>query len=127
MHNLVLQSLGTMGERLVMNDSLVTIYEEDIVEGGRVYKQSFLQLCSLEVADAGDYTCFVSNGQTSTNATTRLTVNVLLTSICDSDPCQNGGDCVSVGTCFQCECHDEFTGIACESGAKSVLSSAKLN
>ena len=65
----------SLGGETVMNDSLVTIYEEDIVEGGRVYKQSFLQLCSLEVADAGDYTCFVRNSGNSANATTHLSVS----------------------------------------------------
>ena len=65
----------SLGGETVMNDTLVTIYEEDIVEGGRVYRQSFLQLCSLQVSDAGNYTCFVRNSGNSANATTRLSVS----------------------------------------------------
>lgn len=58
----------------VVNTSLVTIYEEDFVKGGRVFKQSFLQLCSLTLSDAGGYTCITSNSHVITNATTQLTV-----------------------------------------------------
>ena len=57
------------------NTSLVSVYEEDIVEGGRVYKQSFLQLCSLVTANAGGYTCAVTNGLTEDNATIQLIVS----------------------------------------------------
>ncbi len=58
----------------IMNSSLVTITEEEVTQGGRVYKQSFLELCSLMVSDSGVYTCSVSNGETMVNATTQLTV-----------------------------------------------------
>jgi hypothetical protein len=58
----------------VANTSLVTIYEEDVVQGERLFKQSFLQICSLVESDAGGYTCVVSDGFTSANATTQLTV-----------------------------------------------------
>lgn len=60
---------------VVMNSSLVTIYEEDIVKGGRVFRQSFLQICSLSASDDGDYTCIVNNGFISANATTQLDVD----------------------------------------------------
>ncbi len=59
---------------VITNSSLVTITEEEVTQGGRVYKQSFLELCSLMVSDAGVYTCSVSNGETMVNATTQLTV-----------------------------------------------------
>ena len=58
----------------VVNTSLITIYEEDIVQGERIFKQSFLQICSLAEADAGGYTCIASDGFTTDNATTQLTV-----------------------------------------------------
>ena len=58
----------------VVNTSLVTIYEEDDVQGERIFKQSFLQICSLVQADAGGYTCIASDGFTTDNATTQLTV-----------------------------------------------------
>jgi hypothetical protein len=60
--------------RSVMNSSLVTIYEEDVTEGELVFRQSFLQLCSLTTSDAGAYYCVVSADQASANATIRLTV-----------------------------------------------------
>ena len=58
----------------VVNTSLVTIYEEEVVQGRRNFKQSFLQMCSLALSDAGDYTCIISNSVTMDNATTQLTV-----------------------------------------------------
>jgi hypothetical protein len=51
-----------------------TIYEEDLVLGGTIFKQSFLQICRLTESDAGDYTCIVSDGYTTANATTKLSV-----------------------------------------------------
>ena len=58
----------------ITNTSLITTYEEEVTQGGRVFKQSFLQLCSLALSDAGGYTCVVSNGLTTANATTQLSV-----------------------------------------------------
>ena len=58
----------------VTNTSLITIYEEDVVQGERLFKQSFLQICSLAESDAGSYTCVVSDGFTTANSTTQLTV-----------------------------------------------------
>ena len=58
----------------VVNTSLITIYEEDVVQGERIFKQSFLQICSLAEADAGGYTCIASDGFTTDNATTQLAV-----------------------------------------------------
>ena len=64
----------TLNGEVVMNDSLVTIYEEEVSQGGRLFKQLFLELCSLELSDSGIYTCTVSNGQTVANSTTQLSV-----------------------------------------------------
>ena len=58
----------------VVNASLITIYEEDLVQGERIFKQFFLQICNLAESDAGGYTCIASNGFTTDNATTQLTV-----------------------------------------------------
>ena len=58
----------------VVNTSLITICEEDSLQGERIFKQSFLQIRSLGKADAGDYNCIVSDGFTTTNATTQITV-----------------------------------------------------
>ncbi len=59
------------GEEL-SNSSLVTISEEEVSNGGRVYKQSFLELCSLNVSDSGVYTCVIANGPLMENSTTIL-------------------------------------------------------
>ena len=65
----------SLNGQTVQNSSLVTIYEEEIVQGSRTFTKSFLQLCSLELSDAGEYTCEVTNGQTTDNAT--LIIDVL--------------------------------------------------
>ena len=64
----------TLNGEVVLNDSLVTIYEEEVSQGGRLFKQLFLKLCSLKLSDSGIYTCTVSNNQTVANATTQLSV-----------------------------------------------------
>ena len=64
----------TLNGDTVMNSSLVTITEEEVTQGGRVFLQSFLELCSLAVSDSGVYTGSVSNGETMVNATTQLSV-----------------------------------------------------
>ena len=58
----------------VVNTSLITIYEEDFVQGERIFKHSLLQICSLVAADAGGYTCIASDGFTTDNTTTQLTL-----------------------------------------------------
>lgn len=61
--------------KIVINSSLITIYEEDINQGGTQFKLSILQLCSLEIVDSGGYTCIISNGRDSFNITAQLTVS----------------------------------------------------
>ena len=58
----------------LMTTSLATIYELDYIKGGKVYKQSILELCSPTMLANGDYTCVVDNTQISINASTNLTV-----------------------------------------------------
>ena len=64
----------------IMNTSLISIYEEEVTQGGRLFKQSFLQLCNIEVSDAGSYVCTVSNGEDTTNGegTNNATVQLLI-------------------------------------------------
>lgn len=59
----------------ITTSSLISISEEDATIGGRVFKQSFLELCSVSVSDAGGYTCTVSNGQNTDSATIQLDVS----------------------------------------------------
>ena len=58
----------------VVNTSLITIYQENVVQGERLFKQSILQICNLSESDAGGYTCIASDGFTTANTTTQLTV-----------------------------------------------------
>ncbi len=60
---------------VVQNSSIVTIYEEEVLQGGKLFKQSFLQLCSLATSHSGVYTCSVNNGPSVINATTQLSVS----------------------------------------------------
>jgi hypothetical protein len=56
----------------VSSTSLITIHEEDIAQGERIFKQSFLQICRLTESDAGEYTCVARGGFTTANATVQL-------------------------------------------------------
>ena len=58
----------------IVNSSLVFISEEDTIQGERLFKQSSLQIGSVQLADAGSYTCVVSNGVTTATSFTRLAV-----------------------------------------------------
>ena len=59
----------------IMNSSSATIYEEEINEGGRIFKVSTLVLCSLQGSDAGSYICTVRDNQTAMTATTQLSLS----------------------------------------------------
>lgn len=54
----------------VANSSLVYISEE--LDG--LYRQSFLQICATRISNFGSYTCIVSNGVISADASTEITV-----------------------------------------------------
>lgn len=63
-------------EEMNSNSSRISIYEEDNLEEGILFRQSFLQLCSVQLGDAGAYTCSVTNGRNLTySATTQLTIS----------------------------------------------------
>ena len=62
--------------QIVSNSSISAIYEEDLIRGGRVFRQSFLQLCNIQVADSGSYTCVVSNGLNAINSSVYLAVDI---------------------------------------------------
>ena len=62
--------------QIISNSSLLSIYEEDLAQGGRVFKQSFLQLCSVQTSDSGNYSCTISNGMTSLSSDVTLSVGM---------------------------------------------------
>ena len=70
-----LSTTWTHNGETVTNTSLITVYEEETNQGGRVFRLTFLQLCSVEVEDSGAYTCVVSNSQTSADSSVQLTVS----------------------------------------------------
>ena len=48
------------GMRL-MNDSRVTIYENEVTERGLSFNKTILEICSFETLDSGQYNCDASN------------------------------------------------------------------
>ena len=60
---------------VIHNSSIAIINEGEVIRGGKLFKQSFLQLCSLAISNSGIYSCSVNNGATVINATTQLSVN----------------------------------------------------
>lgn len=59
----------------IANASLVTIYEEEVSHGVRSFKQSFLEVCSVDITDDGSYNCIARVGQATTTANTQLSVS----------------------------------------------------
>ena len=60
---------------VLMNDSQqITIYEEEIEEGGSTLIQSILQICSIGPDDAGVYSCIAENDASNDTTSFELTV-----------------------------------------------------
>ena len=57
------------------NDSRITITEEVFEESGVTFVQSFLEVCSVSLMDAGLYQCTVSNRIVNASTYFSLTVN----------------------------------------------------
>ena len=66
-------------EQTLSNSSLVSISEEEVVQEGRILRQSTLQISDIREADGGVYICNVSNSETSANSSTKLTVSCKFT------------------------------------------------
>ena len=63
------------GDQLLNNDtSLVTIYDSQLEENGLVFSQSILELCSVEVENAGMYSCTANNSLGSNSSTFTLNI-----------------------------------------------------
>ena len=63
----------SFNDATLANTSLVSIYDRDFFRGGRNFKQSFLQLCSVDTPNGGEYTCTLNSGLTTVDASTQLT------------------------------------------------------
>ena len=62
----------------VFDSPLVSISEEKLIQKEYLMCQSFLQICDLEAANAGAYTCIISNGEISVNSSTELTLTGMI-------------------------------------------------
>ena len=50
-----------------------------------------------------------------------ISINLSAVAGCDSDPCQNGAECVEpVEDSYECQCVDGTTGFNCETGTYSM-------
>ena len=65
------------GDQLLSNDTspLVTVYDSELLENRLVFSQSILELCSVEVENAGEYSCTANNSRGSNTST--FTLNVI--------------------------------------------------
>ena len=64
-----------LNQTVLGNSSQVTIYQEPITIGGLTFVQSVLEVCSLQVADAGEYHCYASDGFANDSVSFNLTVH----------------------------------------------------
>ena len=64
------------GDQLLSNETstLVTIYESQLMENRLVFTQSILELCSVEVENAGMYSCTANNSRGSNSSTFTLSI-----------------------------------------------------
>ena len=58
----------------LVNDSRITIYDELVAEGDVTFVKSIVEICSVDVADAGEYSCFTWNDLGNDTATFDLSV-----------------------------------------------------
>ena len=61
-------------EQSVINSTSLSISEEDVVQNERTFMHSVLKVCSVQLDDAGAYSCLVSSGEISVNSSTQLNV-----------------------------------------------------
>lgn len=75
-------------EQMIMNSASFSISQVDVIQSERLFKHSVLQICSVEMANAGAYSCIVSNVNNSVNSSTQLAVSgksILALAICTSN------------------------------------------
>lgn len=64
--------LWRFGDEILSNDTspLVTVYESQVMENGLNFTESILELCSVELENAGNYSCTANNSGGSSNSST---------------------------------------------------------
>lgn len=60
---------------ILANDSRVTIYDLPLYEGGYFFLHSVLEICSVELEDGGNYSCFANNSAGSSISEFTVEVN----------------------------------------------------
>ena len=66
--------IWSMGHTQLTNNSQTTIYEELVMEVGEIFVHSTLEICSIEEANGGVYTCTVGNTIGNTSYSFELSV-----------------------------------------------------
>ena len=81
------------------NSSTILTTEDEFVQVGRVFRQSYLQICGAVSTDFGPYTCVVNNGLVDLIASTQLSVTGrwLLLEWLDLIDCRNSFPRASTG------------------------------
>ena len=64
------------GMRL-MNDSRVTIYENEVTERGLSFNKTILEICSFETLDSGQYSCDANNQAATASASFEVSGTLL--------------------------------------------------
>ena len=59
---------------VLVNNSQVTIFEDQVTRGGFTFAKSVLQLCDTQDVDSGQYSCSIEGIQMNDSATFELTV-----------------------------------------------------
>lgn len=66
--------LWRFGNEHLANDTLVAIYETQLVEDNHVFTRSILELCSVKIKDTGVYSCTAVNSRGSNSSSFILNV-----------------------------------------------------
>lgn len=59
----------------VMNSTLISSYQMDTLLGNLIFQGAFVEICSIDMDSAGNYTCIVTDGEDTMMST--VEVNVL--------------------------------------------------
>lgn len=107
------------GDELLFNDSRISIYSEQVVEGGLEYVLSILEICSVDVADAGSYSCFVENVVGNDTASFELDVGMCIY-LLHSCRCLTDYRLISIHV-YVTLCYTVVVVCVCECGDKDYL------
>ena len=67
---------------VLVNNSQVTIFEDQVTRGGFTFTKSVLQLCDTQDVNSGQYSCSIEGIQVSDSATFELSVTPNVGTLC---------------------------------------------